>query len=83
MDFPGGPVVKNPSATAGDTGLTPGPGRFHLLWDSEARGPQLLKPPCSRPHVLRVLKPAHPRAHASQQEKAQACQQSPNTAKNK
>ena len=30
-DFPGGPVVKNPPANAGDTGSLPGPGRSHLL----------------------------------------------------
>ena len=30
--FPGGPVVKNLPANAGDMGLTPGPGRFHMLW---------------------------------------------------
>ena len=29
-DFPGGAVVKNPPANAGDTGLTPGPGRSHV-----------------------------------------------------
>ena len=28
--FPGGAVVKNPSATAGDTSSTPGPGRSHM-----------------------------------------------------
>ena len=27
-DFPGGAVVKNPPANAGDTGSMPGPGRF-------------------------------------------------------
>ena len=27
VDFPGGPVVKNLPAKAGDTGLIPGPGR--------------------------------------------------------
>ena len=27
MGFPGGSVVKNPPANAGDTGLTPGSGR--------------------------------------------------------
>ena len=27
-DFPGGAVVKNPHASAGDIGLIPGPGRF-------------------------------------------------------
>ena len=30
-DFPGGAVVKNPPANAGDTGLIPGPGRSHIL----------------------------------------------------
>ena len=29
-DFPGGAVVKNPPANAGDTGLSPGPGRSHI-----------------------------------------------------
>ena len=29
-DFPGGAVVKNPTASAGDTGSSPGPGRFHM-----------------------------------------------------
>ena len=28
--FPGGVVVKNPPANAGDTGLSPGPGRSHM-----------------------------------------------------
>ena len=31
LDFPGGSVVKNPPANAGDTGLSPGPGRSHML----------------------------------------------------
>ena len=30
-DFPGGAVVKNLSANAGNTGLSPGPGRSHML----------------------------------------------------
>ena len=30
-DFPGGAVVKNPPANAGDKGLIPGPGRSHML----------------------------------------------------
>ena len=29
-DFPGGAVVKNPPANAGDKGLSPGPGRSHM-----------------------------------------------------
>ena len=28
--FPGGAVVKNPCANAGDTGSSPGPGRSHM-----------------------------------------------------
>ena len=28
--FPGSAVVKNPPADAGDTGLSPGPGRSHM-----------------------------------------------------
>ena len=36
VDFPGGPVVKNLSANAGDTGSTPGPGRFHVPQGNEA-----------------------------------------------
>ena len=29
--FPGGAVVKNPTANAGDMGSSPGPGRSHVL----------------------------------------------------
>ena len=29
-DFPGGAVVKNPPANAGDMGSIPGPGRSHM-----------------------------------------------------
>ena len=29
-DFPGGPVVENPSANAGDMSSLPGPGRLHM-----------------------------------------------------
>ena len=31
QDFPGGPVVENPPANAGDVGSIPGPRRFHML----------------------------------------------------
>ena len=31
-DFPSGPEVENLLATAGDMGLVPGPGQFHMLW---------------------------------------------------
>ena len=30
MDFPGGAVVKNPPANAGDTGSSPGPESSHM-----------------------------------------------------
>ena len=29
-DFPGGAVVRNPPANAGDMGSSPGPGRSHM-----------------------------------------------------
>ena len=32
VDVPGGSVIKNPPVSAGDTGLIPGLGRFHLPW---------------------------------------------------
>ena len=46
-NVPGGPVVKNPPANAGDTGSIPGPGRSPMLRSNEAHGPQLLSL-CSR-----------------------------------
>ena len=30
----GGPVAKNLPANAGDIGLIPDPGKFHMLWDN-------------------------------------------------
>ena len=32
--FPGGAVVKNLSANAGDTGSSPGPGRSYMPWSN-------------------------------------------------
>ena len=32
--FPGGTVVENPPANAGDTGSIPGPGRSHIPWSN-------------------------------------------------
>jgi len=34
VSFPGGPVVKNPPAYAGDTCLMRGVGRFHIPWSN-------------------------------------------------
>ena len=42
MGFPGGAVVKNPPANAGDMGLSPGPGRSHMLRSNKAHAQQLL-----------------------------------------
>ena len=33
-DYPGGTVVKNPPANAGDMGSSPGLGRSHMLWSN-------------------------------------------------
>ena len=33
-DFPGGPLVKNPPASAADVGSVPGRGRSHMPWSS-------------------------------------------------
>ena len=92
MDFPGGAVVKNPPANAGNMGSIPGPGGSHMLGRNyQARAPQLLS--------LRVwsLCPATREAatvkgpcttmksgpRLPQLEKALTQKQRPNTAKNK
>ena len=61
--FPGGAVVKNPPANAGDTGSSPGPGRSHMPQSNQARAPQLLS--------LRATttEASAPTARAPQQEK--------------
>ena len=56
-DFPGGPVVKYPPANAGDTGLVPGPGRFHMPRGNEAHAP--LVRPLYREPVLHNKKRRH------------------------
>ena len=75
LGFPGGTVVKNPPANAGDTGSSPGPGRSHMLRSSSARAPQLLslrsrarEPPLLSPRATTTEARA-PRARALQQEK--------------
>ena len=49
LDFPFGTMDKNPPAGAGDKGLIPGPGRFHMPQSNQAGVPQLLSP-SSRAH---------------------------------
>ena len=62
-DFPGGTVVKNPPANAGDAGSSPGPGRSHMPWSNEAREPQLLSPRAT------TTEARAPRVRVLQQEK--------------
>ena len=52
-DFSGGAVVKNPPASAGDMGSSPGLGKSHT--------PRATKPMCHNywAHVPQLLKPAH------------------------
>ena len=59
---------KNTPANAGDKGVNPDPGRSHVLGSNYARAPQL-RSLCSRTGGPRLLKSAHPGAHALQQEK--------------
>ena len=89
--FPGGAVVENPPASAGDTGSSPGLGRSHMPRSNWAREPQLLSlriwSLCSAtreaaivrgPRTARKSGPRLP-----QLEKALAQKRRPNTAKNK
>ena len=74
-DFPGGAVVKNPSANAGDVGSRPGPGRSHMPRSNKARVPQLLnlRSRAREPQLLSLhattTEARVPRARAPQQEK--------------
>ena len=81
---PGGSVVKNPLAKAGDTGLIPDLGGFHMPWSKQARAPQLLSlhPKPQEPQLLgpraATMKPAQLRACALQRQKPpqrEACAQ--------
>ena len=54
VDSLGGPLVKNLSANAEDTGLVPGLGRSHMPLGIKACA-QLLSP-CSRVHERQLLK---------------------------
>ena len=88
LDLPGGAMVKNPPANAGDTGSSPGPGRSHMPRSNWARVPQLLSLR-SRAREPQLLSPrattteAHaPRTRAAQQEKPPltTTRESPHTA---
>ena len=62
--FPGGAVVENLPANAGDMGSSPGLGRSHMPWSNWACEPQLLSlriwSLCSAAREVAVVKrPAH------------------------
>ena len=86
--FPGGAVVENLPANAGDTGSSPGLGRSHMLRNSWAREPQLLSlhvwSLCSATREAAILR--GPRTamksgpHLPQLEKTLAQKRRPNTA---
>ena len=89
--FPGGAVVENLPANAGDTGSSPGLGRSHMPRSNQAREPQLLSlrfwSVCSATTEAvtvrgpRTAMKSGPRL--PQLEKALAQKRRPNTAKNK
>ena len=89
--FPGGAVVENLPANAGDTGSSPGLGRSHMPQSSWAREPQLLRlrvwSLCSATREAAIVR--GPRTvmksgpHLLQLEKALAQKRRPNTAINK
>ena len=90
MGFPGGAVVENPPANAGDTGSSPGLGRCHMPRGNWAREPQLLSlrvwSLCSATREASIVRgprtamKSDPRS--PQLEKALAQKQRSNTAKN-
>ena len=91
LGFPGGTVVENLPANAGDTGSSPGLGRSHVPQSNWAREPQLLSlrnwSLCSTTREAAVVRgpctvmKSGPRL--PQLEKALAQKRRPNTAKNK
>ena len=70
--IPGGPVVKNLPANAGDMGLIPGAGRSHSHWatrevPNNCRSPQLQK--STTAEVPNNCRSPHTEGHTPQQEK--------------
>ena len=91
MGFPGGAVVENLPANAGDTGSSPGLGRSHVPRSSWAREPQLLSlcvwSLCSATREAAIVRAPRTAMKSGprlpQLEKALAQKRRPNTAKNK
>ena len=88
--FPGGAVVENLPASAGDTGSSPGLGGSHMPWSNWAREPQLLSVRvwslCSTTREAAIVRGPHTAMKSGpcspQLEKALAQKRRPNTAKN-
>ena len=89
--FPGGAVVENLPANAGDTGSIPGLGGSHMPRSDWAREPQLLSlhvwSLCSATREAAIVRGQRTAMKSGprlpQLEKALAQKQRPNTAKNK
>ena len=89
--FPGGAVVENPPANAGDMGSSPGLGRSHMLRSNWAREPQLLSlrvwSLCSATREATIVRGPRTSMKSGprlpQLEKALAQKRRPNTAINK
>ena len=89
--FPGGAVVENMPANAGDTGSSPGLGRSYVPRSGWAREPQLLSlrvwSPCSATREAAIVKGPRTAMKSGprlpQLEKALAQKRRPNTAINK
>ena len=89
--FPGGAVVENLPANAGDTGSSPGLGRSHMPRSNYAREPQLLRlrvwSLCSATREAAIVRGPRTAMRSGpcspQLEKALAQKRRPNTAINK
>ena len=75
-DFPGGPEVKNPPASAGDLGSIPGPGRLHTSQGNKDCSPNYWAQEFWSPYSPRKSNP-----HSWQLEKALWQQQGPSRVK--
>ena len=91
LGFPGGAVVENLPASAGDTGSSPGLGRSHMPRSNWAREPQLLSlcvwSLCSATREAAIVRGPRTAMKSGPRlpllENALAQKQRPNTAKNK
>ena len=80
-DFPGGPVVKNPPANAGDIGLIPGLGGSHMPRGNQARGVPTTAAHAPRACATATRSPAHHNQRAAAPPPHTATRESPHAAK--